>query len=125
MPPQPSSAVRDSEDVADPLMYEEMEAQASSLILGSLEANEASSVIADLGSLNVFTTEVDAYKSHDFDKMLNLLLLSAVGPERPNKADMEQIVNVCLSMCAVDFSEVYSPARFRDRALSLGLSPGL
>lgn len=97
----------------------------SSLILGSLEVNESDPVVADLGSLNVFTTEVDAYKSRDFDKMLDLLLLSGVGPERPTKADMEQIVNVCLSMCAVDFSEIYSPARFKDRALRLGLSPGL
>ena len=97
----------------------------SSLILGSLEVNDSDPVVADLGSLNVFTTEVDAYKSRDFDKMLDLLLLSGVGPERPTKADMEQIVNVCLSMCAVDFSEIYSPARFKDRALRLGLSPGL
>ena len=124
--PQPSSAIRDSEDVvADLRMGSEMEAQVSSLILGSLEVNEASSVVADLGPPNVFTTEVDACRSHDFDKMLNLLLLSDVGPGKPTKADMEQIVNVCLSMmCAVDFSEVYSPARFRDCAWP-GLSPGL
>ena len=103
----------------------EMEAQVSSLILGPLEVNGANSIVADLGSLNVFATEVDAYKSHGFDKMLNLLLLSGAGPEKPNKADMEQIVNVCLSMCAVNFSEIYAPARFKDRALSLCLGPGL
>ena len=57
-------------------MDDEMEAQVGSLILGSLEVNEAKSVIADLGSLNIFTTEVDTYKSHGFDKMLSLLLLS-------------------------------------------------
>ena len=73
----------------------------SSLILGSLDVIEANSVIADRAWF-AQPMEVDAYKSHDFDKMLNLLLLSGVGPEKQNKADMEQIVNVCLSMCAVD-----------------------
>ena len=38
---------------------------------------------------------------------------------------MQSLVKTCLEMCAVDLTEVYSPALFNERSMQLGLSTGV
>ena len=38
---------------------------------------------------------------------------------------MQGLVRTCLEMCAVDLTEVYSPALFNERSMQLGLSTGV
>ena len=46
-------------------------------------------------------------------------------PGRPNRESVQGLVRTCLETCAVDLTEVCSPASLNERSMHLGLSTGL
>eukprot|EP00972_Heterocapsa_arctica_P093947 13856385-Heterocapsa_arctica.AAC.1 len=54
-----------------------------------------------------------------------LLLSGDMLKEKPSVREAEELVKIVLEICAIDLAEVYSPARFRDKALQMGLSAGM
>eukprot|EP00972_Heterocapsa_arctica_P069960 10335872-Heterocapsa_arctica.AAC.1 len=57
---------------------------------------------------------------------MDMMLLSGdTLREKPSVREAEELVNIVLEMCAIDLSEIYSPERFKNKALQTGLSAGL
>ena len=90
-------------------------------MIGPVAVVASGSSAASLSSMGI-----DGRMYEDFEKLVNLVRMSGAFPEEePTTREVQEIAKICLAMCAVDLSEVYSPARFKERALQLGLSPGL
>ena len=64
-------------------------------------------------------------KAKDFEKMRDLVLTSDAFPGTPSRESVQSLVKTCLDMCAVDLTEVCSPALFNERSMQLGLSTGV
>ena len=64
-------------------------------------------------------------KARDFEKLTDLVLTSNALPGRPSRESVQGLVETYLEMCAVDLTEVYSPALFNERSMQLGLSTGV
>ena len=61
-------------------------------------------------------------KAKDFEKWTNLVLTWNEFPGRPSRESVQGLVKIHLEMCAVDLTEVYSPALFNERSMQLDLS---
>ena len=57
-------------------------------------------------------------KARDFEKLTDLVVTSNAFPGK------QGLVRTCLEMCALDLTEVYSPALFSERSMQVGLSTG-
>ena len=64
-------------------------------------------------------------RPNTFEKLTNLVLTSNAFPGIPSRESVEGLVKTCLDMCAVDMTEVYSPAVFNKSSMQLGLSAGV
>ena len=67
-----------------------------------------------------------AAKGERFLDIHSLVKVSNIIDGKPrDDEDCFEVSVLLWQMCAVDLAEVYSPARFHNRACRLGLSPGL
>ena len=64
-------------------------------------------------------------RPNTFEKLTNLVWTSNAFPGIPSRESVEGLVETCLEMCAVDMTEVYSPAVFNKSSMQLGLSAGV
>eukprot|EP00972_Heterocapsa_arctica_P089378 13176955-Heterocapsa_arctica.AAC.1 len=57
---------------------------------------------------------------------MDMLLLSGdMLKDKPSVREAEELVKIVLEMCAIDLAEIYSPERFKNKALQMGLSAGM
>ena len=64
----------------------------------------------------------DESKARDFESLAGLVLTSNAFPGTSSRESVQGLVRTCLEMCAVDLTEVYSPALFHERSMQRGLS---
>ena len=64
-------------------------------------------------------------KARGFEQVMDLVLTPNAFRGKPSRESVQGLVKTCLERCAVDFSEVCSPALFNEHAMQLGLSTEL